>query len=364
LVRQHTLRLARLFAADLLTQGRVFQLGYLEQVAGDPVAALGHYPAYLESDKASDRSADNIKLLWAKLTDLDVVSRLVAMLKVAAKSAKRAELIRSLLGDAESHHGILSQNDQFERTAVNRWPSMTAQARQLLGVLVSIKTFRNIEELASYAGMDVKWADRHYSKLIDTGMLLMQGSTYRINPHIAPLLERESKHAIIGRIVRTQGTSAVKQVFNSQREFSIYQVIVQLCPNHLVFPNSSLQSIMNYDRMKDLVDQADFGYYLRASVDLVVVSSTTYLPMLAFEVDSVWHDTEKQQERDDRKDRLFAVAGIPFMRLRPVGRPSEATIRVEVAAHVDELVRSLRTDLPGFEQARALLQDIANSTGE
>jgi hypothetical protein len=121
---------------------------------------------------------------------------------------------------------------------------------------------------------------------------------------------------------------------------------------------------MNYDRMKDLVDQADFGYYLRASVDLVVVSSTTYLPMLAFEVDSVWHDTEKQQERDDRKDRLFAVAGIPFMRLRPVGRPSEATIRVEVAAHVDELVRSLRTDLPGFEQARALLQDIANSTGE
>jgi hypothetical protein len=209
-----------------------------------------------------------------------------------------------------------------------------------------------------------KWADRHYSKLIDTGMLLMQGSTYRINPHIAPLLERESKHAIIGRIVRTQGTSAVKQVFNSQREFSIYQVIVQLCPNHLVFPNSSLQSIMNYDRMKDLVDQADFGYYLRASVDLVVVSSTTYLPMLAFEVDSVWHDTEKQQERDDRKDGLFAVAGIPFMRLRPVGRPSEATIRVEVAAHVDELVRSLRTDLPGFEQARALLQDIANSTGE
>jgi hypothetical protein len=54
---------------------------------------------------------------------------------------------------------------------------------------------------------------------------------------------------------------------------------------------------MSYDRMKALVDENDFGYYLRASVHIVVVSTTTYLPMLAIEVDSPWHDTERQQER-------------------------------------------------------------------
>jgi hypothetical protein len=108
------------------------------------------------------------------------------------------------------------------------------------------------------------------------------------------------------------------------------------------------------------VEEEDFGYYLRASVDIVVVSSSTYLPMLAIEVDSVWHDTERQQKNDDKKDRLFAAAGIPFMRLRPVGTPSENVIRGQVAEHLDGLIRSLRTDLPGYDQARVLLEDLSD----
>jgi hypothetical protein len=47
------------------------------------------------------------------------------------------------------------------------------------------------------------------------------------------------------------------------------------------------------------------------------------------------------------------------MRLRPVGSPSENTIRAQVAKHVDELVRSLRADLPGYDQARGLLEDLS-----
>lgn len=193
-------------------------------------------------------------------------------------------------------------------------------------------------------------------------MVFDENGKFWINPHIQPLIDRENQHAVIGRIIRTAGTSAVKQVFNSGREFSIYQVMVQLCPNHLVFPNSGLQSFMQYERMKELVDQDDFGYYLRASVDILLVSSTTFLPMLAIEVDSPWHDTEHQQVRDDRKDRLFAVAGVPFLRLRPVGSPSENVIRGQVAEHLQELVRVMRPDLPGYEQTKELLTDLSRVT--
>lgn len=268
-------------------------------------------------------------------------------------------MVQQLLADAKVRLTNLNKLDQFERTAVSRWPSLTAPARKLLSVFATIKQYKGLAEVAEYAGMDIVWAERHYNKLVELGMLFVTDTTFRVNPHIAPLLERESQHAVIGRVVRSQGTSAVKQVFNSQREFSIYQVLVQLCPNHLVFPNCSLQSVMSYDRIKELVSEDDFGYYLRASVDIVVVSSTTFLPMLAIEVDSVWHDTERQQKNDDKKDRLFSAAGIPFMRLRPVGSPSENTVRAQVAEHVDELVRSLRADLPGYDQTRGLLEDLS-----
>ncbi|OGA86738.1 MAG: hypothetical protein A2Z90_11910 [Burkholderiales bacterium GWA2_64_37] len=65
------------------------------------------------------------------------------------------------------------------------------------------------------------------------------------------------------------------------------------------------------------------------------------------------------RQGDNKKDRPFAAAGIQFMRLRPVGSPSENTIRAQVAEHVDELVLSLRADLPGYDQARGLLEDLS-----
>jgi len=359
-VRARLLPLARKFSDDLLQKGHAFRLAYLEQVAGDPDDALRYYLIDLDTaENLPEVGVKNAKLLWARSDDLNQVQQFVDKLQEEAKTSSRADVVQQLLFDAKARLASLNKRDQFERTAVSRWPSLTAPARKLLSVFASIKSYNGLAEVAEYAGMDLTWAGRHYDKLVELGMLLVTDKTFRINPHIAPLLERESQHAVIGRIVRSQGTSAVKQVFNSQREFTIYQVLVQLCPNHLVFPNCSLQSVMSYERMKELVSEDDFGYYLRASVDIVVVSSTTYLPMLAIEVDSVWHDTERQQRNDDKKDRLFAAAGVPFMRLRPVGSPSENTIRAQVAEHVDELVRSLRVDLPGYDQARGLLQDLA-----
>lgn len=359
-VRAQLLPLAREFSDDLLQNDHAFRLACLEQVVGDPDDALHYYLIDLDSaENVPEASVRNSKLLWARSEDLGQVEGFINELQEAAATSSRADVVKQLLADAKARLAVLNKRQQFERTAVNRWPSLTAPARKLLGVFASVKSYTGLAEMAGYAGMDLTWAERHYDKLIELGMLLVTDKTFRINPHIAPLLERESQHSVIGRIVRSHGTSAVKQVFNSQREFTIYQAMVQLCPNHLVFPNCSLQSVMSFDRIKELVSEDDFGYYLRASVDIVVVSSTTFLPMLAIEVDSVWHDTERQQRNDDKKDRLFAAAGIPFLRLRPVGSPSENTVRVQVAEHVDELVRGLRADLPGYEQARGLLEDLS-----
>lgn len=359
-VSAQLLPLARDFKDDLLAEGHAFRLAYLEQVVGDPNEALHYYLIDLNTAKnLPEASFKNVKLLWARSESLNHVKQFIDKLQEDLRTSSRADVVQQLLVDAKARLSNLNKRDQFERTAVSRWPSLTAPARKLLSVFASINSYNGLAEVADYAGMELKWAEWHYDKLLELGMLFVTEKKFRVNPYIQPLLERESQHAVIGRIVRSEGTSAVKQVFNSQREFTIYQVLLQLCPNHLVFPNCSLQSVMSFERMKELVSEDDFGYYLRASVDIVVVSSTTYLPMLAIEVDSVWHDTERQQRNDDKKDRLFAAAGIPFMRLRPVGSPSENAVRAQVAEHIDELVRSLRADLPGYDQARGLLEDLS-----
>jgi hypothetical protein len=362
-VRKRALGCAQALEDDLADKGQFFRLAYLEHVAGDPERALAFYVRELESENASvDAIAGNVKVLWNRFDSTGQIDRALGTLAGGQETSKYPQALADALKGGHARRKELLHEEQFEKTAVNRWPALTPPARKLLLALNTITSYHGMKQLAEYSGVDERWVEHHYDKLLEVGMIFKTAGGYRINRFIKPLLEQEAQHGVARRIIRVQGTSAVKPVFNSNREFGIYEVMVQLCPNQLVFPNCSLQTIMAFDRMKELVEQDDFGYYLRASVDLVVVSSTTYLPMFAIEVDSVWHDTDKQQERDDRKDRLFAAAGIPFMRLRPVGSPTQNTIRGLVGEHLDELVRTLRADMPGYEQARGLLIDLSTAT--
>lgn len=255
----------------------------------------------------------------------------------------------------------LQEREDFCRAARSRWPQIHPQGRQLLVTLTHIQAFRGFDHLGQLAGMDADWAEKHYKKLVRLGMVQeVDGGLFQINPHIRPLLVEEDSHRVVGRIIRASGEEAVKQVFNSGLEFTIYQAIAEICPNHLVFPNMALQAIMRYERMKELVDQKHFDYYLKASVDLAVVSSTSYLPLMCFEVDSIYHDTEEQQTRDERKDRLFSVSGVPFMRLRVRGKPSPNVIRGQIAQQVEMLVRGLK-DRPwvGADDAKSFLLEMA-----
>lgn len=374
------------FESELERAGKFFLLGYLNQCGNEPQAAMGWYlKALLQSSQGAESLTKNAKLLLLKASSAEQVLGLLRLLEesraktpeapvgkgmaaVTSSGAKseaadeeplRQDILKQLIDTAKTRHKELVKQEQYEKTAVNRWPTLSAQARKVLSVFCNIQSYSSLDEIADYAGMNREWTYKHYDRLVELGMLSVSEGHFRVNPYIRPLVEKEAQHSVVGKIVRSNGTSAVKQVFNSNKEFTVYQAVVQLCPNHLVFPNCSLQSIMSFERMKELVEQDDFGYYLRASVDIVVVSSTTYLPMLAIEVDSAWHDTERQQKNDDKKDRLFAVAGIPFMRLRAMGSPSEDMVRSQVAEHVNDLVRELRADLPGYEQAKKLIQDLS-----
>ncbi|MFM0048362.1 DUF2726 domain-containing protein [Caballeronia grimmiae] len=345
------------FREDLLSHAPSV-LGHLDELAGHPARAMDAYLTAVTGKQDNAVMARVDQLVVAAVTESHL-DHLRDVVDSHYGFPATEHLIGPLRQKIKQKRAALQENVQFEKTAVNRWPSLTMPARKLLSVLATIKTWRDFDELGRYASMPADWASKHYQRLLNEGMVIKTADGYRINKHIEPLIERESQHSVIARIIRTDGaTTAVKQVFNSEREFAIYQAIIQLCPNHLVFPNCGLQSIFSYDKMKELVSQDEFGYFLRASVDVVVVSTTTYLPLLAIEVDSIYHDTEKQLARDERKDRIFEMGGVPLLRLRPLGSPSAETVRSQVAAHLNDLIAQVRPDMPGHDQAVSLLRDL------
>lgn len=243
------------------------------------------------------------------------------------------------------------KQDDFLRTAADRWSTLDRFKKQLLSALVSISGFDSWGHLSKLSGIGEEYLRGHWNKLIEQGMLIRNkngirgesGERYVINEHILHLIKREQSHSVVTKIIRSEASIAFKPIFNSKSEYTIYNFLIGLFPNHLVFPNMALQSIFQYERMKELLDSKEFQYYLMSHVDFCITSTANYLPIIAFELDSDYHDLKSQKERDVRKDRIFQIGGVSLLRLRIFGNPTEQAIRQDLIKAVRELGESIRS---------------------
>jgi len=245
--------------------------------------------------------------------------------------------------EAERRRIAMERQEDFLKTARERWPQLDYFKRKLLGALTIIKNgFDNWAHLAQLTGIEARYLQGHWRKLVDDGFIIESDGHYEVNKYVLDLVTQERSHAVATTIVRADPSIFYKPIFNSKKEYEVYKVLLELFPNHLVFPNMSLMTIFQFDRMKETLDSSDFEYYMRSQVDFCVTSTANYLPLIAFEVDSDYHDQEKQVTRDERKNRIFQKGGIPLIRLRPHGRPSESGLRHDIVGVIQRLGKELR----------------------
>lgn len=141
----------------------------------------------------------------------------------------------------------------------------------------------------------------------------------------------EAQNVLVTKVVQATPKQIVKPIFNSELEKLIYDLLTQVFPNFLVFPNMACSAIFDYESMKQHLGPGDdFRYFLMAIVDLCVVSTTDYRPIVAFEVDSRYHDSPEQQKKDGLKDKFFALGGLPLIRLRPKAKQSVVDMKLEI----------------------------------
>ena len=236
------------------------------------------------------------------------------------------------------------RREEFLRTAVERWYQLDRYKRQLLSVLTLVSGFDGAdwEHLISLSGIEEKYIRGHWRKLTELGMVIEGADgVWRVNDHVLDLIKRERSHAIVTKIIHAEPTIAFKPIFNSELEYKIYRLLVGFFPNHLVFPNMSLQSIFQYDRLKSMLSADEFRYYLMAHVDFCITSTANYLPVIGFEVDSPYHDAEDQKARDEIKNRIFQLGGVPLLRLRALGQPTDEIIRQQII----QTIQALGSDL-------------------
>ena len=143
-----------------------------------------------------------------------------------------------------------------------------------------------------------------------------------------------------GQLKTVSGESATIPLFKSKQEENFFLGVRQAFPTHNPYPNVALNSVLDYEKIKDILSEEEKTYFFRALIDSVVFDPiNSHVPLYFFELDSPYHDNPKQQHRDRLKNRIFEAANTKLHRIR-VESADDSTA---AAFHklVSELMRNL-----------------------
>jgi len=339
-----------------------------------------YYSHELESHYAAEKSYKHLLELqpdyYSALHNLALILRGRRDLKDALELSDKAVALATDDEQLAKLNKSIRADIELEEQAKTKWEEVDFYKRKILYHLRHSE-FRNYAGLSKKAEIDEKPLRGHCRRLVEQGWLAEIGERHckisRMlwllpNDLLAQALDKtyrgkapasggaglnhtpdfNSAQGIRTTYVSAGSRDVIKPVFNSQNEYRFYSEFVHLFPHHMVVPNMSLQSVFKYDGIKGLLSSEDFRYYLMAQVDICIISLKDFRPRYAFEIDSVFHDSEAQMVKDDRKDRIFRVGGVPFIRMRPFGFTTDEDIKNEIVRAMRALPEVFKGETPNL----------------
>jgi hypothetical protein len=119
---------------------------------------------------------------------------------------------------------------------------------------------------------------------------------------------------LVGLVQKTDSAGSKKNLCASSQEREFLKAIRQFFPSVRAYPNVPLRNFIDVREM-EVLSERQRRYARTAEVDVLLCTEDED-PIAGFELDSSLHDAEAVKERDLRKNELFALAGIPLLRIR------------------------------------------------
>lgn len=202
-----------------------------------------------------------------------------------------------------------------------------------------------IEQLASATKQKVSYVEKNLTDLINMGMISQQKGRFIIDPVIEKLVEDYVDAKLERQIIQADRTNMSRPMFFHESEITLYRVLLDLFPQHFVFPNISLKTIVDVDKMRDAISSEHMSYLFMAHVDFAIISTSSYMPVLAIEKDSVYHDNNTSNKKDEMKNSIFKLSGIPLIRVRYNKAMTADKLKQEIRTATKELIVTLQKDV-------------------
>lgn len=121
---------------------------------------------------------------------------------------------------------------------------------------------------------------------------------------------------VVGNFRATDAFSFRRNLCASPQELEFLKAVRLYFPNLLAHPNVPLRNFIDEDKVRLLANKTQRGFLWAAQVDVLLCSQDED-PIAGIELDSALHDHADAVRNDGLKNRLFKLANIPLIRIRP-----------------------------------------------
>lgn len=201
-----------------------------------------------------------------------------------------------------------------------------------------------IEKLAEVTKQNERNTEENLKYLQKIEMIEISGDKIFFDETIKQLIKEYIDPKLERQIVKVDNSKLYRPIFYHESEILLYRILTELFPQHFIFPNMSLKTIVDIDKIKELLDDSIIKYLFMAHVDFAVINTSNYFPILAFEKDSDYNDTEYSKENTVKKDMIFRTSGIPLIRLRFNSGMNYEKLKSEVRNATKSLLLEMKDD--------------------
>ncbi|MFM7573549.1 MAG: hypothetical protein ACKO4S_10535 [Snowella sp.] len=91
-------------------------------------------------------------------------------------------------------------------------------------------------------------------------------------------------------------------LFRSKQEFDFFMAVRDLYQHYTIYPNVALSCVIDSKKIRSQISKEEYNFFFKGIIDCVVFDQhNNYKPIWFFELDSGYHDTPEQKQKDEYK---------------------------------------------------------------
>lgn len=307
-----------------------FYLAYLHSQVGERLYAVDLYKSLLDMEPENLSVINNLAVLYYEY--LKNYNEALSLLKKGERLAPEHELIQK---NIKTVSDLIEQERKRPEIIKDRYFKKINKLQR--SILFTIYKLSGEEQVTNDLIQSVtKLTDYNFYKknlktLMDLELVshdtdmgyILDITVYElIKDYVNPTIDRE--------VVKASQNTFYRPIFFHESEIRLYQALIELFPQQLVFPNMDLKAIIDVDKVKPYLDPDVVDYMFKAHVDFAIINNTNYLPILCIEKDSSYQDDSYGANNALKKNMIFSTSGLPLIRIRYTSAMDSDRLREEV----------------------------------